>query len=296
LYYTAKKSFRSSALLCFGEPLAVSPVALEEDGDPPREAAQALSNRIRDALLKITLNVEHEEPLQLVSRAEKIYSAEERASGRELNLQRELMLRRRFVEGYAFHRERQPERLARLVSRLHRYEEELKQVGLDPHELSPPASTRAVVKHLCKRLFFFLLLLPFAVTGAVIHYPVYRLTGFLATGVLKVEDDVVSTFKIMGAMLLFPLMWIAAAVGAYFWLGWMGALAALLIVPPSGWVAIRFSEEWENFVGGATAVVYFIKRRWFFNRLLVERRAIREEIEALGDEAQRQPIEPAEVS
>jgi glycerol-3-phosphate O-acyltransferase / dihydroxyacetone phosphate acyltransferase len=296
LYYTAKKSFRSSALLCFGEPLAVSPVALEEDGDPPREAAQALSNRIRDALLKITLNVEHEEPLQLVSRAEKIYSAEERASGRELNLQRELMLRRRFVEGYAFHRERQPERLARLVSRLHRYEEELKQAGLDPHELSLPASTRAVVKHLCKRLFFFLLLLPFAVIGAVIHYPVYRLTGFLATGVLKVEDDVVSTFKIMGAMLLFPLTWIAVAVGAYFWLGWMGALAALVIMPPSGWVAIRFSEEWENFVGGATAVVYFIKRRWFFNRLLVERRAIREEIEALGDEAQRQPIESAEVS
>lgn len=296
LYYTAKKSFRSAALLYFGEPLTVAPVRLEDDGDPPRDAAQALSNRIRDALLEITLNVEHAEPLQLIERAEKIYSAEERSAERELNLQRELMLRRRFVEGYAFHRVHQPERLAKLVARLRLYEEELRQAGLDPHELAPPASTRAVLTHLFTRLCFFLLLLPFAVLGTVVHYPVYRLTGFLTTSVLKAEDDVVSTFKIMGALLLFPLTWIGIAVACYLWLGWRVALAALVVVPPSGWVAIRFSEEWENFVGGAKAVSYFIKSRWFFNRLLVERRAIREEIQSLGDEAERSPIETAKLS
>lgn len=296
LYYTAKKSFRSAALLCFGKPLAVERVTLEDDGDPPRDAVQSLSNRIRDALLEITLNVEHAEPLQLIERAERIYSAEERSTGRELNLQRELMLRRRFVEGYAFHRVHQPERLARLVARLRRYEEELKQAGLDSHELAPPASTRAVVTHLLTRLCFFVLLLPFAILGTVVHYPVYRLTGFLTTRVLKAEDDVVSTFKIMGAMLLFPLTWIGVAVACYVWLGLAAALAALFIVPPSGWIAIRFSEEWENFVGGAKAVVYFIKRRWFFNRLIVERRAIREEIQSLGDEAQRMPAEAVKLS
>lgn len=289
LYYTAKKTFRSNALLYFGEPLAVEPVALEADGDPPREAAQALSDRIRDALLDITLNVEHEEPLQLISRAEKIYSADEGSARREPNLQRELMLRRRFVEGYAFHRVHQPERLATLVARLSRYEEELTQAGLDPQRLQPPTSTRAVVHQLLKRLLFFLLLLPLAALGTVVHYPAYRLSGFFATRVFKVEDDVVSTFKIMGAMLLFPLTWAGLGLLCFFRLGWAAALASLLVAPVSGVVAIHFAEEWEHFIGGAKAVVYFIKRRWFFNRLLVERRIIREEIQALGDEAERRP-------
>jgi 1-acyl-sn-glycerol-3-phosphate acyltransferase len=287
LYYTAKKSFRSSALLYFGEPLAVEPVELEANGDPPRAAVQALSNRIRDALLEITLNVEHEEPLQLISRAERIYSAEEQSERGAPDLQRELMLRRRFVEGYAFHRIHQPERLAALIARLRSYEEELKQAGLDPGRLRPPTSTRAVVVQLLKRLLFFLLLLPFAVVGTIIHYPAYRLSGFLATSVFKLEDDVVSTFKIVGAMLLFPLTWIGVAVLCWLWVGWAAALLSLVVMPLTGFVAIRFAEEWENFIGGAKAIVYFIKRRWFFNRLLVERRVIREEIQALGDEAER---------
>jgi glycerol-3-phosphate O-acyltransferase/dihydroxyacetone phosphate acyltransferase len=296
LYYTAKKTFRSNALLCFGEPLAVEPVELDKDGDPPREAVQALSDRIREALLEITLNVEHEEPLQLISRAERIYSAEEHMEGRAPDLQRELMLRRRFVEGYAFHRIHQPERLAALLQRLRRYEEELKQAGLDPERLRPPTSTRAVVTHLLERIFVFILLLPCALVGALIHYPAYRLSGFFATGVFNVEDDVVSTFKITGALLLFPLTWIGVGLTCYFLLGWPGAIGALLVVPLCGLVAVRFAEEWENFIGGAKAIVYFIKRRWFFKRLLVERRAIREEIQALGDEAQRRRVETAELS
>lgn len=297
LYYTAKKTFRSNALLCFGEPLTVERVALEPDGDPPREAVQALSDRIRDALLQLTLNVEHEEPLQLISRAERIYSAEEQRDGGTPDLHRELMLRRRFVEGYAFHRVHQPERLAALLQRLRLYEAELEQAGLDPQRLRPPTSTRAVITHLVERLFVFLLLLPFALVGAVVHYPAYRLSGFFATGgVFNVEEDVVSTFKIMGAMLLFPLTWIGVGAVCYFRLGWLGALGALLVVPLCGLVAIRFAEEWEHFIGGAKAIIYFIKRRWFFNRLLVERRVIREEIQALGDEAEQRQVEAVELS
>jgi hypothetical protein len=78
--------------------------------------------------------------------------------------------------------------------------------------------------------------------------------------------------------------------------GWLAAVASLVVVPLAGVVAIRFAEEWEQFIGGAKAVVYFIKRRWFFNRLLVERRIIREEIQALGDEAERRQVDVAGIS
>jgi 1-acyl-sn-glycerol-3-phosphate acyltransferase len=72
LYYTAKTTFRSSALLYFGEPLVVEPVEADADGEPPREAVRLLNQRIEQALRDVTLNAEHHEALTTIARAERI--------------------------------------------------------------------------------------------------------------------------------------------------------------------------------------------------------------------------------
>src|ERR1044071_4709618 len=61
LYYTSKTSFRSSALLNFGEPIKVEPVKLAADGTPPREEVKELSNRIERALRDVILDAEQQE-------------------------------------------------------------------------------------------------------------------------------------------------------------------------------------------------------------------------------------------
>ena len=43
LYYTEKTTFRSSALLYFGEPLPIEPVPLNADGTPPRPAVTSIA-------------------------------------------------------------------------------------------------------------------------------------------------------------------------------------------------------------------------------------------------------------
>src|SRR5678815_303804 len=50
LYYTSKTKFRSAVLLYFGNPIEVTPVEPEPDGNPPRAAVKELSNRIECAL------------------------------------------------------------------------------------------------------------------------------------------------------------------------------------------------------------------------------------------------------
>ncbi|HSO73318.1 MAG TPA: lysophospholipid acyltransferase family protein [Blastocatellia bacterium] len=288
LYYTAKTTFRSAALLYFGEPLTVEPVALDEDRDPPREAVQALSNRIESALREVVLNAEHDESLATIERAERIFSsADERATGGR-HLARELRLRRRFIEGYAFHRSRSLERLAGLEARIRRYEESLKHAGLDVEDLSASRlSGGQVARYALKRVLPFLVLSPFAITGALLHYPAYRLAGFLATRFSRSEDDLVSTIKIFAAMLLFPLTWVAIAALCYAVLGWKWAVAALLAAPAAGYAAVLFFEELDRVVGGTKSLAFLIRRRWFFLQLLAERRAIHDEIVALGDEASR---------
>jgi 1-acyl-sn-glycerol-3-phosphate acyltransferase len=285
LYYTAKTTFRSEALLYFGEPIKVEPVALDADGEPSREVVTEFSQRIERALREVVLNAEHEEALHTIARAERIFSAEVE-QGEQQTLAREFELRRRFIEGYTFLRAHAPERLAALTSRITRYEEELNQVGLDADELAAPAAPGAVAAHALKRVLLFLLLLPFALAGTIVHYPAYKLSGYFAIKFSYSYDDVVSTIKILAATLLFPLTWAGvAALGYALGGGWTWAIISAVLAPLSGYAAVRFYEELDRFIAGARALVFFITRRWFFKKLLVERRAIRDEILSLGNEA-----------
>ena len=284
LYYTSKTRFRSSALLYFGTPLTVNPVPLEPDGSPPRDAVRELSKEIEQALRAVILDARHEEALQTIARAERIFSAETQ-NGDGDSLQDELRLQQRFSKAYSILQEHQPERLRRLEQRLIRFEEELNQAGVDAEELAPPSSTRSVFASICKRSLLFLLVLGPAMLGIVTHYPAYRLGGYLATKFSRDTEDVISTIKIISAMLLFPLTWLILAIVGYLLLGWGAAVAALLLVPVCGYVAIIFFEELDKSIAGLRVLMFFLVRRRFFIRLLAERKAIRNEIVSLGKES-----------
>lgn len=286
LYYTAKTSFRSGALLYFGEPIPVEAAAEDERGEPARERVRELSDRIADALRSLTLNADRHEALAMVGRAERIFSSDEDEGA---SLERELRRRRRFVEGYAYHRTHSPERLEVLEARIRQYEESLTQAGFeDPRQLTAAAvSEYARVWTVLTRVAVFLLLSPAALAGVLLHYPAYKLAGVLATKFARQYDDVLSTFKIAAALLLFPLTWCALAVVLYGFAGWWGVLTALVCGPLTGYVALRTLEEFDRFRAGTRAALFFLRERSFFRSLLEERRRIRQEIRALGDEAER---------
>ena len=165
-----------------------------------------------------------------------------------------------------------------------RFEEELNQAGMDPEELSPPSSTLDVFWRILKRLVMFLLMLGPAVLGTIVHYPAYRLGGYLSTKLSQNSEDVISTIKIISAMLLFPLTWIVVALVSYVVLGWEAMVGALVVIPLSGYVAILFFEELDKSIGGLRVLLFFLMRRQFFVRLLAERNVIRDEILSLGRE------------
>ncbi|MDT5272158.1 MAG: hypothetical protein QOH49_4344 [Acidobacteriota bacterium] len=289
LYYTAKTTFRSGALLYFGEPIPVEPAEPGPDGEPPREAVRALSDRVAEGMGALTLNADRHEALAMVARAERIFSAADDDEDEGKSLERELLRRRRFVEAYAYHRQHSPERLEVLERRVFAYEEELRQAGLeDSRQLSPSTvADYARVRKLLARVVVFLLLLPVALAGAALHYPAYTLAGILATQFARQYDDVLSTFKIAAALLLFPLTWGVLAFVLYGLVGWWGVLATFIVAPAAGFVALRTREEFGRFAAGTRAALFFIRERSFFRQLLEERRRLRREILALGDEYER---------
>ena len=280
LYYRAKGTFRSAALLYFGEAFPVDPVPLAPGEEPPVEPVRALTARLERTLADVTLQAEEAQAHALVERAQRIFTTQDEAPGRPLPLGAEFELRRRFLEGYHVVRERWPERFAALAIRIDRYEAALAAAGLDPHHLALKSfQFGRVARYVANALLFLLVLLPAALVGVIVHYPAYRAAGFVATGIAKGAEDALASVKVLAAMLLFPVTWVLATVAAGLWQGFLGAaLLTVAGVPLTAYAALLFFERLDRVIGGARALALFTVRRRAFLRLLAARKAIREDI------------------
>jgi glycerol-3-phosphate O-acyltransferase / dihydroxyacetone phosphate acyltransferase len=272
IFYTAKQSFRSDALLYFGEGIEVTPAPVDEAGEPPRDAVEALTVRIETALATLTLQADSREALDLIGRAERVMSL-----GRA-ELPEQLELRKRFIAGYTRLRESDPDRLAHLQSRFERFEAELGNANLEPETLPRPTLRGSV-----RTLSTLLITLPVAVIGAIVHYPTYVLIRFLASRLTN-EEAMVATIKAIGGMALYPLTYIVYGVLVAWRFGWMTGVASALVMPLIGYVALRFFEQLDDVVGRTRALTWRVARRTAFERLMRTRHELRDEIVALAEE------------
>lgn len=279
LYYTSKTSFRGEALLRFGEPLEVPSVEPDEQGEPPRDAVRELSARIEEALLGVTLNVETEEQLDAARKAERLFSSVYEG----LNMKLPLAERFDFLRGLSaqlFARLSAARDMESLRRRINRHEAELERIGIAPENLSLSRHSRwYVLRHFLLRASVLLLLLPLTVVGALLHLPAYLMCTLLARlfprhGV----DEIGPTVKILAAMLLMPLTWLVVSVWVFVRWGWPAALVALPLSVVCGYVALRSLEELYDMRGWFKAVLLLVRRRQLFLRLLIERRALQDEM------------------
>ncbi len=287
LYYRAKQTFRSAALLHFGEPFPVERIPLAPGAEPPPEPVRRLTEQLANKLRAVTLETEESEVHALVARAQRVFSATDEPADAPapVSLADEFALRRRLLAGYDVAHRHWPERVAALRGRLERYAAELAAAGLDAKQLAPRSyGWKRVITYALKSALFLVVGLPAALIGLVVHYPAYRAVGWVATGVIKGEEDALATVKVLAAALLFPLTWAAILMGIWLWRGpWAAALVAPAL-PLSGYVAMHFSERLDRVAGATRALAILLLRRRAFLRLAAERRAIRQEIVELGQE------------
>ena len=259
IYYTAKHVFRSAALVVFGDPIPVrgAPDALPDEVD-------ALTAQIDSGLDAVTVQADSHAALDLIARAEDIFTASD-----EQPLVEELELRRRFIEGYHYLREHDPGRLEKLRSAIVQFEAELRAANLDVHELRPRLSIA--------RLLRILVLLPIAIVGVVINYPAYRVIGYLARRIAKGEGAVMATIKFLAALALYPLTYIAAGILVGTQYGWLVGVVTGLALPFVAYVSLLIVEDIDDVIGDVRGLV---SAR---TSLLAKRRAIVNEIVAVND-------------
>lgn len=270
LYYTNKTTFRSEALLHFGEPFNVPRIETDADGQPSREAVRQLTERIEAELRDVTLNAETEAELHVARIAEAIFAsaAENENLGEKLD----------FLKNYVAEssRERSSVEERGLDERLREYDRKLASFGIAPEHLSLAQLTQGFVAwRAFVQTWILVLLSPFALFGAILHAPAYQLGKLVAYLYSRHgADDVASTVKVLAGMVFIPFTWMVTAVVLYFLSGWRLALASIPFSFVCGYIALYSLEEIAEMRGWAKAIWLFLTKREKFLRMFVERREL----------------------
>ena len=283
LYYTSKTAFRSEALIRYGTSLTVTPVALDENGEPPRAAVLELTGKIETALRNVTLNLESESELGAILKAEALFSSVYENLIFKQNLTQTFYRLQDLAKKYALLEKDDPQKMRELNEKVTAYESRLEKSGVTAESLSVlqhPA--RYVFRYLILRLAVLLLLAPLSIIGAIIHSPAYLFANFIGV-IFKSHgaDAAGSTYKILAAIVLMPLTWIITALIILHFLGWQCALLSIPLTILCGYAALRSSEMLVDLSVWIKSAWLLFRRRALFLRLLIQRETLRQEISEL---------------
>jgi len=281
LYYTSKTAFRSEALIRYGETLDVESVALDETGEPPREAVLALTKRIEDALRRVTLNLETESELDAVIKAELLFSSVYENLIFKRTLEKTFQRLQDLAARYKLLEKNDPQKMRELNEKVSSYENNLEESGITGESLSVlQHPTWYVFRYLILRIVFLILLAPFAVVGAIIHSPAYLFSNLIGQMFKTHDADAAgSSSKIIAAIGLMPLTWLVTALIILYFYGWQIALLSIPIVILCGYIALRSSETLVDMRVWLKSAWLLFRQRALFLRLLVQRKNLQREIE-----------------
>ncbi|HLM02217.1 MAG TPA: lysophospholipid acyltransferase family protein [Pyrinomonadaceae bacterium] len=282
LYYTSKTAFRSEALIRYGEIFDVEAAAgeMDEEGEPPRQAVQDLTDKIEAALRRVTLNLESEKELDTILRAEALFSSVYKNLLFKQTLAESFRHLQNLAEKYQLLGENEPEKMRELDKKIARYESDLKTSGVTAESLSVlQHPTAYVLRYLVLRVLFLILLSPPALVGAIIHSPAFVFSNFIGLMFRTHGADAAgSTYKILAACLFMPLTWLIAAAIIFWFFGWQIALFSIPLMILCGYVALRSSETLIDMTVWLKSAWLLFRQKGLFLRLLLKRETLRQEI------------------
>jgi len=279
LLFDAKETFRSRALVQVGEPIDPAPEVQIAERDPVA-AVRGLTERIDVGLQEVTLNYDTWEDARLIARASDLYRRRAPELPGRGRLSEAVTFRRAFLAGYQDLRKRHRERVAAVAAAVRDYDRLLHAFHLRDDQVAAAYPPSPVLRFAARSLFRLLIHLPVAVVGTILTWPVYRLVGAIVRRATR-DPDQVATLKVFGALILYPLAWIAEGWALSHYLGaWIG-LAVTLAAPFMAYGALLFHDQRLVFWREARAYLLLRTRRRLAAELKARREAVLWEVEEL---------------
>jgi 1-acyl-sn-glycerol-3-phosphate acyltransferase len=283
LTFEQKGKFRSRALVTVGEPLDPTPWLERQAGGDEAGAVRGLTDAVREALERVTLNYPTREDVPLLEQAAALWHARERELPARMALEEAFRLQRIALRLYERARARHPRRVAALGARVESYQRRLEARRLrDEHVAAryPRAEVIAYAIGSATLLFFWL---PLAALGTAMNWVPYRIIW--AGALLTPGENLPATVKLLGGFFLYPITWTLWALLAGGAWGWGAGLAVFLLGPLVAWFAMLFHERYEHFWEHARAWAALKLRPGEAARLKAERDALHQEMRAIAKES-----------
>lgn len=263
LTYLERHRFRSQVLLHFGTPMHMDERRLAAYANDKVGAVRLLTEKLRERLARVTLNAPDWATLRFIHAARRLY----KPMAARLTPSIYVDLSRRFVEHYT--RFAGEPDIQRLRAEIEAYQTRLELLGLKDHQLVHPVSAGIAMTRIIWRSALVILLLPFAVPGAIVVLPIAWLATTVSSWYSYDVDDI-ATLKVTTAVpiLLAAYTLVTVWVGLAF--GWVWAILAVLLVPVSLFATLFVLEKQAQLLVSIRSV---FRLAW-----------LRADIEALADE------------
>ena len=284
LTYFNRHRFRSRVLLHFAAPMPVDEHRLAAYANDEAGTVRQLTEELRERLSRVTLNAPDWDTLRFIHAARRLY----KPISSQLNPEIHVELSRRLVDGYA--RFAGEPDMQRLRSEIEAYQAQLDHLGLKDYQLSRPVSAGIATKRIVWRTALFILLLPFALPGAIIALPGAWLAA-TAGSWFSYDIDDIATLKVTTAVPLllstYALVTVAAGVG----FGWGWAILAMLLLPASFFAALLVLEKQAQLLASIRSVFRLARMSSDIEALDAKRRklvsAVRTAVDNYADPAVR---------
>jgi len=245
LTFSRKGFFRGDLLVQFGEPVIVA----DEEDSNDRQSVMSITERVKQGIIKITLNPNSWEELKLLTRVERFY-AQRHGRDESLDLSEQFDALKYIIKAQRMLLEHEPERLKTIVNHLRLYDKLCQCCGIKDYPLAIKYQPGVLLMYILRTLFKVLISLPISLWGKLNNFIPYQLTGKTFLFFAKTLDQY-DTYKILAGMALFPLFWTIqiAIVNYYFGSGWAMTYFASLVISTTVELQMRgkYLRAFEDF-------------------------------------------------
>jgi 1-acyl-sn-glycerol-3-phosphate acyltransferase len=266
LTYSDKSRFRSAVHVDVGAPLEVS----------ASEDAVELTERIFEALRKVTLNLERWEDLPLLKTAESLYALKTGATPADPERLKA------FARGMALLRDEQPQHFEQLKGDVLALQRRLELVAASPQDVATRYRALGVTKFVLRNLLA-AALLPVFLLGMLLFFVPFWIPP-LWVRAFRVVDDLQATLKVVLVLLLAPLWLLLLTFVGWRVYGTPGALAAFLGTLPLALYTRYYYERRGAALRDARAFFVLGSRKHFKERLAHEGQRLAAELEQVAQE------------
>jgi 1-acyl-sn-glycerol-3-phosphate acyltransferase len=254
LNFDRKTTFRSRVTVAYGPAFRASDFAPESAGDQ-QAAVRALTDGIAVHMKRLLIEADPGADARLVDRVDRLYAA---ARGRPYAPDERIARRQAIADGIERLRESDAARYEEILMRVRRYDQRLHRFGLRDGDLDMNVSASDAARFAVREGVLAIILGPLAITGLVLFFIPYWLTGMTARLVTR-EPDVAASAKVVGGAIIYAV-WLAVLVtAAWLVLGPATALMAAFLLPLIA-VAALFALERESAVLDAVRAWFTIER------------------------------------